>query len=160
MKKRQKRLYIALGGVVALGAVSALVFNAFRDNLVFFYTPSDIVAQIVPMEHTFRIGGLVEDGSVHRGEDGVTVHFRVTDTAVAVPVVYHGILPNLFREGQGVVAVGSLQDGGVFKANQVMARHDETYMPPEAAEAIHRAQREQARTLVDPQAGVEQGSYY
>ena len=83
----------------------------------------------------------------------MTVHFRVTDTAVAVPVVYHGILPNLFREGQGVVAVGSLQEGGVFKASQVMARHDETYMPPEAAEAIMRAQREQAQTVGHPGGG-------
>jgi len=148
MKTRQKRLFLVLGGLVGIGAITALILNAFRDNLVFFYTPSDIAAEIVPMERTFRIGGLVEDGSVYRGEDGVTVHFRVTDTAVAVPVVYHGILPNLFREGQGVVAVGSLQDGGVFRANQVMARHDETYMPPEASEAIKRAQREQARTLV------------
>jgi cytochrome c-type biogenesis protein CcmE len=146
MKKRQKRLLIVLGGLVGITAVTGLVLNAFRDNLVFFYTPSDIAAAIVPTQKTFRIGGLVEDGSVYRGEDGVTVHFQVTDTAVAVPVVYHGILPNLFREGQGVVAVGSLQDNGVFKANQVMARHDETYMPPEAAESIQRAQREAART--------------
>lgn len=150
MKKRQKRLLLAVGGLAGVVMVTGLVLNAFRDNLVFFHTPSDIVAEIVPMERTFRIGGLVEDGSVSRGEDGVTVHFRVTDTAVAVPVVYQGILPNLFREGQGVVAVGSLQEGGVFKASQVMARHDEEYMPPEAAEAIKRAQREAARTVEQP----------
>jgi cytochrome c-type biogenesis protein CcmE len=150
VKKRQKRLLLALGSLAAVAMVVGLVLNAFRDNLVFFYTPSDIVAEVVPLERTFRIGGLVEDGSVHRAEDGVTVHFRVTDTAVAVPVVYHGILPNLFREGQGVVAVGSLQEGGVFKANQVMARHDETYMPPEAAEAIMRAQRDAAQTVGHP----------
>lgn len=150
MKKRQKRLYLVAGGLAAVAAVTALVVNAFRDNLVFFYTPSDIAAEIVPFERTFRIGGLVEDGSVQRAADGITVHFQVTDTAVAVPVVYQGILPNLFREGQGVVAVGTLQEGGVFKATQVMARHDETYMPPEAAEAIERAQREAARTVVQP----------
>jgi cytochrome c-type biogenesis protein CcmE len=150
MKKRQKRLYLVAGGLTAVAAVTGLVVNAFRDNLVFFYTPSDIAAEIVPLERTFRIGGLVEDGSVQRAADGITVHFQVTDTAVAVPVVYQGILPNLFREGQGVVAVGTLQDGGVFKATQVMARHDETYMPPEAAEAIERAQREAARTLAQP----------
>jgi len=153
MKRRQKRLLLVAGGLAGVAAVAGLVLNAFRDNLVFFYTPSDIVAEIVPMERTFRIGGLVEDGSVYRAEDGVTVHFRVTDTAVAVPVVYHGILPNLFREGQGVVAVGSLEEGGVFRANQVMARHDETYMPPEAAEALKRAQREQAQTVGHPGGG-------
>jgi len=150
MKKRQKRLLLVAGGLAGVVMVTGLVLNAFRDNLVFFHTPSDIVAEIVPMERTFRIGGLVEDGSVARGDD-VTVHFRVTDTAVAVPVVYQGILPNLFREGQGVVAVGSLQEGGVFKASQVMARHDEEYMPPEAAEAIKRAQREAARTVGHPE---------
>lgn len=153
MRKRQQRLFLVLGGLASVTVVTALVVNAFRDNLVFFYTPSDIAAEVVPFERTFRIGGLVEDGSVFRGEDGITVHFQVTDTAVAVPVTYQGILPNLFREGQGVVAVGSLQEGGIFKATQVMARHDETYMPPEAAEAIKRAQREAARTVAQQPGG-------
>ncbi|HDP90203.1 MAG TPA: cytochrome c maturation protein CcmE [Thioalkalivibrio sp.] len=148
MRTRRKRLLLVLVGVAGLVLATALVLNAFRDNLVFFHTPSDIRAAVVPLDRSVRIGGLVEDGSVRREADGVTVYFRVTDTVVAVPVVYHGILPSLFREGQGVVATGRLQDDGVFRASQVMARHDETYMPPEAFEAIEQAQREQARTLL------------
>jgi cytochrome c-type biogenesis protein CcmE len=151
MKTRQKRLVIVGFGLAALVAITALVLNAFRDNLVFFHTPSEIAADSVPLERTFRLGGLVEDESVQRGEDGVTVRFRVTDTAVAVPVVYSGVLPNLFREGQGVVTVGQLQENGVFRATQVMARHDEEYMPPEAADAIKQAQRERARTVSHPE---------
>ncbi len=151
MKTRQKRLMIVGFGLAALVAITALVLNAFRDNLVFFHTPSEIAANSVPLERTFRLGGLVEDESVQRGEDGVTVRFRVTDTEVAVPVVYSGILPNLFREGQGVVTVGQLQEDGVFRATQVMARHDEEYMPPEAADAIKQAQRERARTVSQPE---------
>lgn len=151
MKTRQKRLVIVGFGLAALVAITALVLNAFRDNLVFFHTPSEIAADTVPVERTFRLGGLVEDESVQRGEDGVTVRFRVTDTEVAVPVVYSGVLPNLFREGQGVVTVGQLQENGVFRATQVMARHDEEYMPPEAADAIKQAQRERARTVSHPE---------
>lgn len=151
MKTRQKRLVIVGFGLAALVAITALVLNAFRDNLVFFHTPSEIAADSVPLERTFRLGGLVEDESVQRGDDGVTVRFRVTDTTVAVPVVYSGVLPNLFREGQGVVTVGQLQENGVFRATQVMARHDEDYMPPEAADAIKQAQRERARTVSHPE---------
>jgi cytochrome c-type biogenesis protein CcmE len=141
MKPRQKRLAIAAVGLLSLGAAVALVLNAFQSNLVFFYSPSQIAANEAPTGRTFRIGGLVEEGSVRR--DGVQVSFVVTDTAKSIPVRYEGILPDLFREGKGVVAQGQIQ-GGVFVAREVLAKHDENYMPPEAAEAIERAQQGKA----------------
>ena len=133
MKPRQKRLAIAGGVLVSIGAIAALVFNAFQSNLVFFYSPTQGIAKEAPSNRTFRLGGLVQDGSVKR--DGVEVNFLVTDTAKTVPVRYKGILPDLFKEGKGVVAQGQLQ-GGVFVAQEVLAKHDENYMPPEAAEAL------------------------
>jgi cytochrome c-type biogenesis protein CcmE len=133
MKPRHKRLAIAGGVLVALGAVVALVLNAFESNLVFFYTPSQVAAKEAPEKRTFRIGGMVQEGSVKR--DGTTVRFVVTDTAKTVSVTYTGILPDLFKEGKGVVAQGQLKDG-VFVAREVLAKHDENYMPPEAAEAL------------------------
>lgn len=145
MKQRTKRLVAVLVGLGGVSLAVALTLNAFRDNLVFFFSPSQILAQEAPLDRAFRIGGLVEDGSVQR--EGIRVSFNVTDTAAVVPVVFDGILPDLFREGQGVVAVGRLLEGGVFHASQVLAKHDETYMPPEAAEAIKQAQREQARVI-------------
>ena len=127
-----------LGGLlVAVGAIVALVLNAFQSNLVFFYSPSQIAAHEAPAGRTFRLGGMVEAGSVKL--DGVKVQFVVTDTAKTVPVRYEGILPDLFKEGKGVVAQGQLKDG-VFVAREVLAKHDENYMPPEAAEALKRAQ--------------------
>jgi cytochrome c-type biogenesis protein CcmE len=137
MKTRHKRVALALGGLAAVGAITALVLNAFESNLVFFYSPTQVVAQEAPKQRTFRIGGLVEEGSVKR--DGVQVNFVITDTAKAVPVRYQGILPDLFKEGKGVVAQGQLQ-GGVFVAREVLAKHDENYMPPEAEEALKKAQ--------------------
>ena len=137
MKTRHKRVALALGGLAAVGAITALVLNAFESNLVFFYSPTQVVAQEAPKQRTFRIGGLVEEGSVKR--DGVQVNFVITDTAKAVPVRYQGILPDLFKEGKGVVAQGQLQ-GDVFVAREVLAKHDENYMPPEAAEAMRKAQ--------------------
>jgi len=137
MKTRHKRVTLALGGLAAVGAITALVLNAFESNLVFFYSPTQVVAQEAPKQRTFRIGGLVEEGSVKR--DGVQVNFVITDTAKAVPVRYQGILPDLFKEGKGVVAQGQLQ-GDVFVAREVLAKHDENYMPPEAAEAMKKAQ--------------------
>jgi cytochrome c-type biogenesis protein CcmE len=137
MKTRHKRVALALGGLSAVGAITALVLNAFESNLVFFYSPTQVVAQEAPKQRTFRIGGLVEEGSVKR--DGVQVSFVITDTAKAVPVRYQGILPDLFKEGKGVVAQGQLQ-GDVFVAREVLAKHDENYMPPEAAEAMKKAQ--------------------
>ena len=136
MKPRNKRLAIASGVVAVVGVAAALVLNAFQSNLVFFYSPSQIVSKEAPTGRTFRLGGLVEAGSVKR--DGVSVSFVVTDTARSVPVRYNGILPDLFKEGKGVVAQGQLNDG-TFEAREVLAKHDENYMPPEAAEALKRA---------------------
>ncbi len=139
MTLRQKRLALLAGGVVLLIAATALVVSAFRENLVFFFTPSQVVAKEAPQGRIFRIGGLVEVGSVKR--DGVEVSFRVTDTAQVVPVVYTGILPDLFQEGKGVVAQGQLDASGVFRAREVLAKHDENYMPPEAASAVEKANK-------------------
>ncbi|HEX4764166.1 MAG TPA: cytochrome c maturation protein CcmE [Usitatibacter sp.] len=139
MKNRTKRgLWIA-AGLAGLGIAAALVLNAFQSNLVFFLTPSQVVANEAPHGRSFRIGGLVEAGSVARAKDGLTVRFNVTDTAKTIPVVYVGILPDLFREGKGVVAQGRIDGDGVFKASEVLAKHDENYMPPEAAEALKKA---------------------
>ena len=143
MKPRHKRLAIAGGLLVAVGAVAALVANAFQSNLVFFYSPTQVMAKEAPSARTFRIGGLVQAGSVKR--DGVQVNFLVTDTLQAVPVRFEGILPDLFKEGKGVVAQGQLQ-GDVFVAREVLAKHDENYMPPEAAEALKQAQVMNERT--------------
>jgi cytochrome c-type biogenesis protein CcmE len=129
---------LIVAGLAALGIASALVLNAFRSNLVFFFTPSQIAAHEAPTGRSLRIGGLVETGSIRR--EGVKVHFTVTDTAQSIPVVYEGILPDLFKEGKGVVAQGELGSDGVFQATEVLAKHDENYMPPEAAEALQRAQ--------------------
>jgi cytochrome c-type biogenesis protein CcmE len=150
MKPRHKRLAIAGGVLASVGVIAALVFNAFQSNLVFFYSPTQVLAKEAPANRTFRLGGLVESGSVKR--DGVSVNFLVTDTAKAVPVRYTGILPDLFKEGKGVVAQGQLQDG-VFVAREVLAKHDENYMPPEAAEALKKgaaANEKMARSVVTP----------
>ena len=136
MKPRHQRLAIAAGVLCIIGVAAALVLNAFQSNLVFFYSPSQIASKEAPTGRTFRLGGLVEAGSVKR--DGVSVSFVVTDTARSVPVRYSGILPDLFKEGKGVVAQGQLKDG-TFEAREVLAKHDENYMPPEAAEALKRA---------------------
>ena len=138
MKPRHKRLAIVAGGVCAVGIAVALVLNAFQSNLVFFYSPTQVAEHEAPPNRSFRLGGLVEAGTVKR--DGVNVSFIVTDTSKSVPVRYEGILPDLFKEGKGVVAQGQLKDG-VFVAREVLAKHDENYMPPEAAEALKRAQQ-------------------
>jgi cytochrome c-type biogenesis protein CcmE len=137
MKPRQKRIAIIVGIVAAVGVATALVLNAFQSNLVFFYSPSQIAAREAPVGRTFRLGGLVKNGSLQR--DGVRVNFLVTDTVQTIPVRYEGILPDLFKEGKGVVAQGQLSGDGVFVAREVLAKHDENYMPPEAAEALKRA---------------------
>jgi cytochrome c-type biogenesis protein CcmE len=133
---------IALG-LAALGIATALVLMAFERNLVFFFTPSQVAANEAPQGKTFRIGGMVLEGSVKR--EGVDVRFVVTDTAKTIPVVYRGALPDLFREGKGVVAQGSLGPDGVFRAREVLAKHDENYMPPEAAHAVQKAQQSVVR---------------
>ena len=139
MKPRHKRIAAIVLGVAALGAATALVLTAFEQNLVFFFTPSQVAANEAPQGRTFRIGGMVVPGSVKR--DGVEVRFTVTDTAKTMPVTYRGALPDLFREGKGVVAQGQLGADGVFAAKEVLAKHDENYMPPEAAHAVSKAQK-------------------
>ena len=136
MKRKHRRLSFVAAGMILLGAAAALVLSAFEENLVFFYSPTDIAEKDLPDGRRFRLGGLVEEGSVHRLEDGLTVEFAVTDLAATVPVSYRGPLPDLFREGQGVVAEGVMTAGGVFEADGVLAKHDENYMPPEVAEAL------------------------
>ena len=139
IKPRYRRLGWILGGLAVLGVAAALVLNAFRSNLVFFYTPTQIAAKEAPQGRPFRVGGLVESGSLAREPNTLTVHFRVTDTARTIPVTYSGLLPDLFKEGKGVVAQGTLDPDGVFHASEVLAKHDENYMPPEAADAVKRA---------------------
>ncbi len=137
---QKKRLGLIAGGLIICGAAAALVFNAFEENLVFFFSPSQVAAHEAPEGRAFRIGGFVQEGSVQRQKDGVTVRFEVTDTAHTVPVTYKGSLPDLFKEGKGVVAQGKLQNG-VFVAGQVLAKHDENYMPPEAEKAVQDAHK-------------------
>ena len=139
MKTRHKRLLLILGGLIVLGAVAVLVLNAFRSNLVFFFSPTQVVAGEAPQGKPFRIGGMVKEGSVRREADGVTLSFVVTDTEKDLAVRYKGILPDLFREGKGAVAQGKIGEDGVFVASEVLAKHDENYMPPEAAQAVGEA---------------------
>jgi cytochrome c-type biogenesis protein CcmE len=139
LKPRTKRAVWIVAGLSALGVAAALVLNAFNSNLVFFFTPSQVAAHEAPRDRAFRIGGLVEAGSVVRDKDALTVRFKVTDTVQAVPVVFSGILPDLFREGKGVVAQGRIGADGIFQAREVLAKHDENYMPPEAADALRKA---------------------
>ena len=141
MKPRARRGLAILCGLAALGISCAFVLNAFRSNLVFFFSPSQVAANEAPRGHSFRLGGLVERGSLQRAPDSLTVRFVVTDTARRVAVSYTGLLPDLFTEGKGVVAQGRLGLDGIFHADQVLAKHDENYMPPEAAAALETARR-------------------
>jgi cytochrome c-type biogenesis protein CcmE len=143
MKSRHKKLALVVLVLAALGIAVALVLNAFNSNLVFFFSPTQVAAGEAPTNRAFRIGGLVEEGSIKREADGLTTRFVVTDTARTIPVTYTGILPDLFKEGKGVVAEGRLGADGLFTATQVLAKHDENYMPPEAASAIEQAQKAQ-----------------
>ena len=136
MKTRHQRIALILGGLVVLGLIVALILNAFRSYLVFFYSPTQIAAGEAPKGKTFRVGGMVKNGSLQRQPDGVTMRFVITDLETELPVAYRGILPDLFKEGKGAVAQGKLDDIGVFVASEVLAKHDENYMPPEAAQAI------------------------
>jgi cytochrome c-type biogenesis protein CcmE len=144
MKSRNKKLLVIGLAVVGLGLIVMLVMNAFKDNLVFFFSPTEVAAGKAPQDRAFRIGGLVEDGSVKRDPDGLTVVFKVTDTAKTIPVTYKGILPDLFKEGKGVVAEGKMGADGMFMSTQVLAKHDENYMPPEAAHALEQAEKAKA----------------
>lgn len=145
MKPRAKRGLAIVCGLAALGIACALVLNAFRSNLVFFFSPSQIAANEAPRGHNFRLGGLVEMGSIQRVPNSLTVNFVVTDLAQKIPVSYTGLLPDLFTEGKGVVAQGKLGHDGVFQADQVLAKHDENYMPPEAALALENARKATAK---------------
>jgi cytochrome c-type biogenesis protein CcmE len=147
MKPRTKRALAIVAGVATLGVATALVLNAFQSNLVFFFSPSQVASNEAPKDRAFRIGGMVEAGSLTRDANGLTVRFVVTDTARTVPVSYTGMLPDLFQEGKGVVAQGKLGPDGVFVADQVLAKHDENYMPPEAAEALAKAKQGQMPSL-------------
>ena len=151
MKRRHKRITFIVFGLAALGVAAYLVASAFRNNLVFFFSPTQVVAKEAPVNRTFRVGGLVQEGTLKRDNDGLTVRFIVTDTAASIPVVYKGILPDLFKEGRGCVAQGKLGSDGVFHAEQVLAKHDENYMPPEAGAAIDKAKhaQEAAKTVVE-----------
>jgi len=139
MKPRHRRFLWIGAGVAVLGVAAALVLNAFQSNLVFFFTPTQVASNEAPRGRPFRIGGLVESGSLKRSSDSLTVTFNVTDTAKTIPVVYTGLLPDLFKEGKGVVAQGALQPDGTFRASEVLAKHDENYMPPEAKAALEQA---------------------
>jgi cytochrome c-type biogenesis protein CcmE len=154
MKPRTRRLGWILGGLAALGVAAALVLNAFQSNLVFFFTPTQISAREAPQGRPFRVGGLVEAGSLKRESNSLTVRFRVTDTRETIPVTYTGLLPDLFKEGKGVVAQGTLGPDGIFRASEVLAKHDENYMPPAAADAVKQAHEAMTtKTLVTEQAG-------
>ncbi len=150
MKRRHKRIAFIVAGLAGLGIAAALVLSAFQNNLVFFFSPTQVVAKEAPTNRTFRVGGLVENGSVVREGDGLTVRFKVTDTAQSIPVVFKGILPDLFKEGKGCVAQGKVGADGIFYADEVLAKHDENYMPPEAGGAIDKAKhaKEAGKTVV------------
>ena len=151
MKRRHRRIAFIIVGLAGLAIATFLVASAFKNNLVFFFSPTQVAAKEAPVNRTFRVGGLVQNGTLQRDNDGLTVRFIVTDTAANVPVVYKGILPDLFKEGRGCVAQGRLDAAGVFHADQVLAKHDENYMPPEAGQAIDKAKyaKEAAKTVVD-----------
>jgi cytochrome c-type biogenesis protein CcmE len=151
MKRRHRRIAFILVGLSGLAIATYLVASAFRNNLVFFFSPTQVAAREAPVNRPFRVGGLVQNGTLQRDKDGLTVRFVVTDTAANVPVVYKGILPDLFKEGRGCVAQGRIDSEGVFHADQVLAKHDENYMPPEAGQAIDKAKlaKEAAKTVVE-----------
>jgi cytochrome c-type biogenesis protein CcmE len=151
MKRRHKRIAFIVVGLAGLALAAFLALSAFQNNLVFFFSPTQVAAKEAPVNRTFRIGGLVQEGTVQRDNDALTVRFTVTDTAASIPVVYKGILPDLFKEGRGCVAQGKLGADGVFQAEQVLAKHDENYMPPEAGAAIDKAKhaKEAAKTVVN-----------
>jgi cytochrome c-type biogenesis protein CcmE len=150
MKPRQQRMIAIAAGVALIAVAAALVLNALQGNVAFFFSPSDVAASKAPLDKTFRVGGMVEKGSLKRQADGLTVQFVVTDTAQSIPVSYTGLLPDLFKEGKGVVAQGKLGPDGVFRANEILAKHDENYMPPEAAHALSKAEAEKAAKSVVP----------
>ncbi len=140
MKPRQKKTMIILGALAILGTAVGLVMYALTNNISLYFTPTQVFNNEAPQGRGFRVGGLVEEGSVKRQSDGLTVHFNITDTVKIIPVVYKGFLPDLFKEGKGVVVHGKLEGGGVFRADEVLAKHDENYVAPEAAFALKQAE--------------------
>lgn len=155
MKTRHKRIALIVGGLVILGLVVALVLNAFQSNLVFFFSPTQVAAGEAPKGKSFRVGGLVKEGTIKREPDGVTLRFVMTDMEKEMTVAYKGILPDLFREGKGAVAQGKLGEGGLFVASEVLAKHDENYMPPEAAQALGDAHARGLATQAAEQAAAK-----
>lgn len=145
MKPRQKRFAFIIVGIAAIGIAVGLVLNALRSNVNLYFTPTQVFNNEAPHGRSFRIGGLVEEGSVRRGADGLMVSFAITDTHKRIAVVYKGILPDLFKEGKGVVAQGKMEADGMMHAEEVLAKHDENYMPPEAKHAIGEAQKVQSK---------------
>ena len=144
MTRKRRRLFFALSGLVALGLATMLILSALEENLIFFYSPSDLQTKVAQTKERIRIGGLVEEGSIEKNETGLEVTFLVTDFEHSIAVHYRGLLPDLFREGQGIIVEGSLREDGVFEASRVLAKHDENYMPPEVAKALKKSGRWQA----------------
>ena len=143
MKPRQKRFAYIIVGIAAVGLAVGLVLNALKDNVSLYFTPTQVYNKEAPQDRSFRIGGLVEQGSLKREGDGLTARFVITDLKKSLPVVYVGILPDLFKEGKGVVAQGKMESDGVMHASEVLAKHDENYMPPEAKDALDKARKTQ-----------------
>jgi cytochrome c-type biogenesis protein CcmE len=161
MKSRHKKLALIGGALAILGIIAALVLNALNSNIALYITPTEVAAGKSPKDKLFRIGGLVKEGSISRQADGVTISFAITDTEQSIPVHYKGILPDLFKEGKGAVAQGKLNADGTFVATEVLAKHDENYMPPEAAKAVDDAQARAAGKHVSPSsAGAKPGASY
>ncbi|MBL8429547.1 MAG: cytochrome c maturation protein CcmE [Dechloromonas sp.] len=155
MKSRHKKLALIGGALAIIGIIAALVLNALNSNIALYITPTDVAAGKAPKDTLFRIGGLVKEGSISRQADGVTISFAITDTEKEIPVAYKGILPDLFKEGKGAVAQGKLNAEGTFMATEVLAKHDENYMPPEAAKAVDDAQARAAGKHVSPSSSGE-----
>ena len=160
MKSRHKKLALIGGALAVIGIIAALVLNALNSNIALYISPTDVAAGKAPQGKVFRIGGMVKEGSLQRQADGVTIAFIVTDTEQDITVNYKGILPDLFKEGKGVVAQGKMTEAGTFSANEVLAKHDENYMPPEAAKAVGDAQARAGNKHVSPSsAGAGKAGY-
>jgi cytochrome c-type biogenesis protein CcmE len=159
MKSRHKKLALISGALAIIGIIAALVLNALNSNIALYITPTEVAAGKAPQGKLFRIGGLVKEGSISRQADGVTISFVITDTAKDIPVAYKGILPDLFKEGKGAVAQGKLNETGTFVATEVLAKHDENYMPPEAAKAVDDAQKAAGKHVSPSSAGAAKPGY-
>lgn len=159
MKSRHKKLALIGGALAILGIIAALVLNALNSNIALYITPTEVAAGKSPKDKLFRIGGLVKEGSISRQADGVTISFAITDTEQSIPVHYKGILPDLFKEGKGAVAQGKLNTDGTFVATEVLAKHDENYMPPEAAKAVDDAQKAATKHVSPSSVSPPKASY-